>query len=121
MAHLDLKRAALSVESAKQLTPIRNVKSSKQGAIRFIPTLPWFADLPLVEVLKPLRNVNGSKASPLCSHLLPRQVDTSEPLASAAPQGVTAAPSNERSPELKVAGSYQPRFAPGSDRNHLWL
>jgi hypothetical protein len=49
MAHLDLKRAALSVESAKQLTETINATSNNQGDIRFIHTLPRYSDLRLIE------------------------------------------------------------------------
>src|SRR5271165_2558116 len=71
MAHLDLKRAALSVESAKQLTETRKAKSNNQGDIRFIPFLPRYSDLWLIEMLISLACAGRRGANQLCSQYLP--------------------------------------------------
>src|ERR1035437_10559573 len=73
MAHLDLKRAALS-ESAKQLTETIKATSNNQGDIRFIQTLPRYTDLRLIEAAETAagcRQTGTTQSSR--HHLLPQK------------------------------------------------
>src|ERR1035437_1223236 len=78
MAHLDLKRAAASVESARQLRETLTAKTSSNGNIRFIPFLPRYSDLWLIEVLKPWRTAGRRRPEfpfelPTALHYTPRE------------------------------------------------
>src|ERR1022692_1063985 len=91
MAHLDLKRAALS-ESAKQLTETIKATSNNQGDIRFIQTLPGYTDLRLIEAAETAAGCRQTGTTQSCRHhLLPQKEDARERLPTAASQRTLAA------------------------------